>query len=95
MSALLYRIAHWIFDSRRLVVGIWLAVVVVAGAGAGLLNQGTQNSFSIPGTESQRGLDQLKHTFPQVAGSTARLVVVAPDGARSPTTRSRRPWPPP
>lgn len=82
VSALLYRIAHWIFDSRRLVVGIWLAVVVVAGAGAGLLNQGTANSFSIPGTESQRGLDQLAHTFPQVAGSTASLVVVAPDGAK-------------
>ncbi|SMH49909.1 putative drug exporter of the RND superfamily [Rathayibacter oskolensis] len=80
MSSLLYRLGRWVFRAHRLVAVLWLAVVVLAGGGAVLLNQGTDNSFSIPGTESQTALDQLERTFPQVSGTSARYVVVAPDG---------------
>ena len=43
--------------------------------------QGTDNSFSIPGTESQAGIEQLSRTFPQASGTSAQIIVVAADGA--------------
>ena len=46
-----------------------------------LLGQGTDNSFSIPGTESQAGLEQLNRTFPQASGTSAQIIIVAADGA--------------
>ncbi len=82
MSSTLYRLGHWAFRARRVVVAVWVAVLVVAGAGAALLYDGTDDSFTIPGTESGAALDQLQATFPQVSGSSAQLVVVAPDGMR-------------
>ncbi|WP_448631033.1 MMPL family transporter [Cellulomonas soli] len=80
MSSVLYRLGRAVFRARRRVALLWLAVVVVMAAGAGLLNQGTDNTFSIPGTESGEALAQLSRTFPQVSGTSASLVVVAPDG---------------
>ena len=36
--------------------------------------QGTDNSFSIPGTEAQAGIQQLSRSFPQASGTSAQLV---------------------
>jgi RND superfamily putative drug exporter len=58
----------------------WLIVLIVAIAGAGLLSKGTDNTFTIPGTESQQALDSLARTFPQVSGTSAQLIAVAPSG---------------
>jgi RND superfamily putative drug exporter len=65
---------------RKTVVAIWIIVLALAGGSALLFQQGTDNSFTIPGTESQEALDSLSATFPQVSGATAQIVVVAPDG---------------
>jgi RND superfamily putative drug exporter len=80
VSSLLYTLGRWAFGARRLVLILWIAVLALAGGGALLFNQGTDNAFSIPGTESQEALDSLDHTFPQVAGASAQIVVVAPEG---------------
>jgi RND superfamily putative drug exporter len=64
------------------VLGSWLLVLALAGSGAVLLGAGTDNTFSIPGTESQAGLEQLSRSFPQVSGTNAQFVVVAADGDR-------------
>ncbi|WP_314140117.1 MMPL family transporter [uncultured Plantibacter sp.] len=80
MSSLLYTLGRWAFGARRLVLILWIAVLALAGGGALLFNQGTDNAFSIPGTESQEALDSLDHTFPQVAGASAQIIVVAPEG---------------
>ncbi|MGO4536074.1 MMPL family transporter [Leifsonia sp. 2MCAF36] len=80
MSSLLYSVGRWAFRARKLVVIIWIGLLALLGGGALLFNQGTDNSFSIPGTESQEALDTLSRTFPQVSGTTAQIVVVAPDG---------------
>ncbi len=45
-----------------------------------MLGAGTDNTFSIPGTESQAGLEQLSRSFPQVSGTNAQFIVVAADG---------------
>ncbi|MGN8247085.1 MMPL family transporter [Cellulomonas soli] len=80
MSSVLYRLGRAVFRARRRVAALWIVVLVVVGAGAALFNQGTDNTFSIPGTESGEALAQLSRTFPQVSGTSASLVVVAPDG---------------
>ncbi|MDR6612865.1 MMPL family transporter [Leifsonia sp. 1010] len=80
MSSLLYSVGRWAYRARALVVIVWIGLLALLGGGALLFNQGTDNSFSIPGTESQDALDTLSRTFPQVSGTTAQIVVVAPDG---------------
>ncbi|MFF1633900.1 MMPL family transporter [Leifsonia sp. NPDC058248] len=80
MSSILYSIGRWAFRARKLVLSLWIVLLVALGGGAALFNQGTDNSFSIPGTESQEALDTLSRTFPQVSGTSAQLVIVAPKG---------------
>ncbi|MET0480806.1 MAG: MMPL family transporter [Mycetocola sp.] len=80
MSSLLYSLGRWAFRARGVVVGAWILILALVGGGALLVNQGLDNSISIPGTESQRALDSLSTTFPQVSGASAQLAVVAPEG---------------
>jgi RND superfamily putative drug exporter len=80
VSSLLYSLGRWAFRARGIVVGAWILILALIGGGALLFNQGLDNSISIPGTESQRALDSLSTTFPQVSGASAQLAVVAPDG---------------
>ena len=58
----------------------WLLLLGIAGGGAAGVRKGTDNSFTIPGTESQAGLEQLSRTFPQASGTSAQIIVVAADG---------------
>lgn len=80
MSTLLSSLGRWSFRHPWRVLASWLLVLGLAGTGALVLGAGTDNSFSIPGTESQAGLEQLSRSFPQVSGTNAQFVVVAADG---------------
>lgn len=80
MSTLLFSLGRWSYRHPWRVLVSWLLIVVLAGGGALLLNKGTDNSFSIPGTEAQEGLELLSRTFPQASGTSAQLVIVAPEG---------------
>lgn len=80
VSTLLSSLGRWSFRHPWRVLVAWLIILGVAGGGALALNQGTDNSFSIPGTESQDGLEQLSRSFPQVSGTNAQFIVVAAEG---------------
>ena len=80
MSTLLYSLGRWSYRRPWRVLGSWILVLLIAGGAALGLNKGFDNSFSIPGTESQEGLEQLERTFPQVSGTAAQFIVVAADG---------------
>ena len=82
MSTLLATLGRWSYRHGWRVLIAWVVVLLAAGGGALAFNQGTDNSFSIPGTESEEGLEQLSRTFPQVSGTSAQIVVVAADGDR-------------
>jgi RND superfamily putative drug exporter len=82
VSSLLYSLGRWAFRARGIVVGAWVLTLALVGGGALLFNQGMDDAISIPGTESQAALDSLSTTFPQVSGTTAQLIVVAPNGGR-------------
>lgn len=81
MAQLLYRLGRFCFERPKRILVAWLiALVAVMGLGVGL--GGTlQNSFVIPGTESQQAIDHLAQVFPQTAGASAQVVVQAPSGA--------------
>ncbi|MHA6667438.1 MMPL family transporter [Homoserinimonas sp. A447] len=81
MATLLYRLGRFAYRRAWLVIGAWmLALLAILGGGFALGGQ-MQESFAIPGTESQSALDRLESVFPQVAGASAQVVSVAPAGA--------------
>ncbi|MCK2035827.1 MMPL family transporter [Microbacterium sp. SSW1-49] len=80
MSTFLSSLGRWSFRHPWRVLVSWLLALGIAGAGALVLGAGTDNSFTIPGTESQAGLEQLSRSFPQVSGTNAQFIVVAAEG---------------
>ncbi|MWB98258.1 MMPL family transporter [Agromyces seonyuensis] len=81
MAQLLHRLGRFAYRRARLVIVAW--VVILAGLlGGGIALGGQlQESFTIPGTESQEAIDQLAAVFPETAGASAKAVVQAPEGA--------------
>ncbi|MBF6087962.1 MMPL family transporter [Nocardia cyriacigeorgica] len=84
MSVLLYRLGIGSFRRRGLVVVVWLAVIAGAIGAAATLSGPTSDTFTVPGTESQRAIDLMTQRFPDAAanGAAARVVLVAPEGNR-------------
>jgi uncharacterized membrane protein YdfJ with MMPL/SSD domain len=58
----------------------WILVVGLVGAAAATFSGQTDNSFVVPGTESQRAQDLLEQKFPGAGGASARVVFKAPEG---------------
>nr|WP_228046500.1 MMPL family transporter [Saccharopolyspora sp. HNM0983] len=77
---MLYSLGRRAFDFRKTVLALWLAALAVAGGAAGLLNNGMDNTVTIPGTEAQDALDRLSVTFPETSGAQGQVIVVAPPG---------------
>lgn len=87
MSTLLYSLGRWSYRHSWRVLVSWLLLLGVVGGAVGIgvasgTVKGFDNSFSIPGTEGQEGLELLNRTFPQAAGTSAQYVVVAGPGQR-------------
>ena len=84
MASLLYRIARAAFRRRRTVLAIWLAAAaaviacMAAFGGAGKINQ----TFTVPGSQSQQALDRMKQEFPAASGTSAQIVFTVPAGER-------------
>lgn len=80
MALLLHRIGRFSFRRAWLVIGAWVLVLgTLLGVGLGLGGK-LQESYAIPGTESQTAIDQLAAVFPETAGASATAVVEAPRG---------------
>jgi RND superfamily putative drug exporter len=80
MATLLYRLGRFSYRHAWRVIGAWM-LVLAATVGTGIALGGqTQESFAIPGTESQAALDRLEAVFPSVAGASATVVVQTPGG---------------
>ena len=81
MSSYLYSLGRWAFRRRLAVLLAWLTVLVAIGGYGALVGADFDESFELPGTESQVALDSLGRTFPQAGGTTAQVVVVVPEGS--------------
>ena len=79
MSLLLYRLGGIIGGHRLLVVGVWALLLVFLGGGAATLGDRYDDSFSIPGTDSQQGQDLLAQRFGQT-GTNSQVLFSATKG---------------
>lgn len=83
MATVLYRLGRFAYRRRRFVLPAWLLLFVGAIFASSALAGETQDSFEIPGTESQEAFDLLEERFPEQPDSEntfARVVFAAPDG---------------
>lgn len=81
MATILYRLGRFSYRRAWLVIGTWAVLLLTVLGGGIALGGQMQESFVIPGTESQTALDRLDAVFPQVAGASVQIITVAPDGA--------------
>ena len=79
MSIFLYRLGGVIAKHRGLVLGVWMLVLGLLGGGAAMLGDQYDDSFSIPGTESQEGQDILGDRFDQT-GATGQILFTVKTG---------------
>ncbi|MEU3175234.1 MMPL family transporter [Streptomyces sp. NPDC007000] len=84
MATLLYRIGRLAFRRRGLTVLLWFLVLGGVGVAASSAPPPPADTFSMPGTESQKAVDLLNEKFPAAAadGASARVAVRAPGGGK-------------
>ena len=69
------RLARWAAAHGRLVIGGWLAVLVVAMVVSHSAGTRYANDLSLPGTDSQRATAVLQRAFPAQAGDIDQIVL--------------------
>jgi len=91
MAWYLYRLGRFAFRRRRLVAGLWLAIIAATVASAVTLSGPTNDAVTIPGTPSQQAINLLQERFPQASadGASARVVFAAPEGQQLSTGANR------
>src|SRR4051812_15298076 len=80
MSTFLYTLGHRIARHRLQVLVTWVLLAAAAFAISGVAGGQLVNDYSIPGTESQRGIDTLAQRFPQASGTTGQIVFTSTSG---------------
>lgn len=81
MSSSLYRFGLAAARSPWKVIGAWITVIVLSVGLALAAGTRLDDAFSIPGTESQAGLDALETRFPQLGGTNGQVIFVTRDGS--------------
>ncbi|WOX21301.1 MMPL family transporter [Streptomyces solicathayae] len=91
MATFLSRLGRFAFRRRGLVLLLWLLAFVGAGFAATTAAAPPADTFSMPGTESQKAFDLLQEKFPDTRadGAAARVVIRAP-GAEQITSPARK-----
>ena len=79
MSIFLYRLGRLVARHRGLVVGLWVLALVGLGGGSAMLGDKYDDSFSIPGTDSQEGQDLLAERF-GLTGASGQVLFSARSG---------------
>ena len=74
------KLGLWCYDKHRLVIGVWVALFVVAMVAMSASGGKGSNDFTLPDTEAQRALDLLQEKFPSAAGDTTRIVFHVDEG---------------
>ncbi|AZP22559.1 MMPL family transporter [Streptomyces aquilus] len=83
MATLLYRLGRLAFRRRRIVLAVWALVSAAVVAGLGVVGEDTDDTFTIPGSESQQALDTLGRVYPAAGGTSAQIVFTAPEGEKA------------
>ncbi len=86
---MLQRLAAWCYRRRRRVLLLWVVGLVSASLIGGAIGSSFAQSFSLPGTESQRAADLLRARFPARAGDEGQIVFADSAGVRDPAVQAR------
>ena len=80
MPALLHSLGRWCALHAPRVLAIWVLLIATLGGVVATTGVQLDNTFSISGTESMRGLDVLSDRLPQAAGSSEQVLITTSDG---------------
>lgn len=80
MNSRLYRLGHFAATNPWRVISAWLIGITVIAALSIGFGEATTDNIEVPGTPSQRALDQLERRFPAQAGGRAVAVFATTDG---------------
>jgi RND superfamily putative drug exporter len=91
VATFLSRLGRFCFRRRGLVVLLWVVALGAMGFAASSAPPPPADTFSMPGTESQRAFDLLERKFPDARadGAAARVVIRAP-GTEEITSAARK-----
>jgi putative drug exporter of the RND superfamily len=79
------RLGPWCHDHRKLVVGLWIAAVIVAFGASGAVGNDFRDEFNLPDVESRTGFDILDDEFGgQGTGIVGTIVFEADQGVDDP-----------
>ena len=82
------RLGSWCHDRRKLVLGLWLALLVLGGALSSGAGSKFRDEFSLPDVESKRGFDILEENFGgRGTGLLGTIVFRAEQGVEDPAVR--------
>ncbi|CAM5482305.1 membrane protein [Streptomyces spiroverticillatus] len=84
MATFLYKLGRLAFRRRWLTTLLWVLVLGGVGFAASTAPAPPTDTFSMPGTESQKAFDLLREKFPAAGtdGAGARVVIRAPQGQK-------------
>ncbi len=80
MGKKLHLLGAFAFRRPFVVLGVWIALLIVLGFTAAHFIKPTSSAISIPGTEAQKALDRMSELFPDAGKGSARIVFAAPSG---------------
>ena len=80
MNAALERLGIWAARRRWWVIGAWIVILLGLSLGRDLVGGEFVNDYSVPGSESQQGLDRLEADFPAASGYGGQIVFKAGTG---------------
>jgi RND superfamily putative drug exporter len=80
MSTFLYALGHGVARHRWRTLVVWVLLAVVCFGVSSVAKGALVNDYTIPGTESQHGIDTLDERFPQASGTTGQLVFASTSG---------------
>ncbi|GAA0432242.1 MMPL family transporter [Leifsonia naganoensis] len=81
MAELLYRLGKGSAKRAWVVIGAWIVVLAIAGAGFLIGYKGLSSSFDIPGTASGAVTDDLAKKLPKFSGASGTVVLTTKDGS--------------
>ena len=91
MSRFLYRVGHYAGRHPWRVVAAWILIAVTAFMLNSSIGGAANDTFRLPGAESQAAADALADRFPQQTVFTSNVIFHADEGLTGPT--ARRPSP--
>jgi RND superfamily putative drug exporter len=80
MTGVLYRLAQFCIRQRFVVIAVWVVVAVAVVVVSHGLGNKTNDSSSLPGTNSQQATNTLQKPFPAIANGTSPILFHSSSG---------------